>query len=346
MKIICFLFVFYSSSFYLELKATATMDENASRSICGTSEVYFDIAKNVRGGEETLHFRSEPLTESNYTFWKNFANYQETRAQEQETRAGGKHRLRIGLDAFKMTLDVYVHSRKHLIDVCFCSREDLSQDINAHPNFSAIEMVLTLFTQPNCPLTSHLGIMRGYDFYGYVQPQHPHIAMLMHGFAAAASRIIDPNVKYMTTRPSQTMARIFQEYFSQHAFPNPAGGKEIPQQNLLYYPGFTSESPEGSVPIDNTDNNFWQLYSMDLSTGKRIDSNPIKFLRPFWFSRNDTLFGQEKSWEHPILSNPQASLPPGVNQEFKQKWERVQTAEQEHLIAVSIEGLSAVWYGK
>lgn len=268
-----------------ELKASEPQVDNKDSIFWSTNaRLYQD---GVVVGEDKLIFRSELLSRVNCDYWREFCKYQRSQIES-------KHPLLTGLVAFEEALKNYGSTEKnpyYSLHICFASPTSLD-DTGQWPRFSEIEMVLAVFSKPGCPITTHLGITRGANFYGSDKLRHGNISMHLHSFAADTSLRRNPDVKFMVTRPSSMMREILQ--------------KNLP--GAYYYPGVASEATPGTAaPIDDTANEW------------RLTGTEITFLRPLWFPRLNETAETIKPWHHPMLlpSLEEQLSSPNASDQFK-----------------------------
>lgn len=74
-----------------------------------------------------------------------------------------------------------------------------------------IEMVVSVFANSEALITTHMGIFRNYKYFANKQEPHQGLALEIHGFAAAASKQLYPQIQYMVTNPAIKMKELIIE---------------------------------------------------------------------------------------------------------------------------------------
>lgn len=148
---------------------------------------------------------------------------------------------------------------------------------------SDVEMAVPVFLNPHSPITTHLGIFRGFEYFDEEIPTHRRISMQLHGFAAAASNLIYGNKVYMVTKPVGGMPVIMKETFRFDENSLYIGDEKERREKL--------EKPENTcsdfiptdllqpAPLTNLDDTNWKI--------TKPDGEVESFQKPDWFEHTD-----------------------------------------------------------
>lgn len=134
------------------------------------------------------------------------------------TESPNKDGIRAGLCAFQESLRIfrdYNYQPEIWITYALSGAGiDPAQPIT-QALFPHIEMVVTVMTSPQVPVTAHMGITR--TVYHEVAvfkkelPKHERLSIALHGFAAKTMKYIYPSKVWMVTAPVAKMADILQK---------------------------------------------------------------------------------------------------------------------------------------
>jgi hypothetical protein len=164
--------------------------------------------KNNMAGQ-VLTFVLEKVTNENRHKWIYFINIQLASAKEEDALLKNSDHDTIIVKNRKINEDL-----QNAIDVFqkFIEPVNNTQTWIAYAKkHDEIEMCLTVTTQhtlhpeDDAPITSHMGIFRPVNFSS---PKTRDLSILLHAFAARATKIMHPEKKYMYTFPLPVMHKI------------------------------------------------------------------------------------------------------------------------------------------
>lgn len=132
--------------------------------------------------------------------------------------------LNSGMYSFESSVNN--HSLDNQLWIAYTSTKDIekAEDITR----DEIEMAVTVLTDKDSPMVTHMGIGRSYHYLlGAAEALrkgkdgfklHSNLSMFLHSFAARVIRMTDPEKLYMITSPIPAMRHIMLKALPQHAY--------------------------------------------------------------------------------------------------------------------------------
>ncbi len=264
--------------FLLCIKANATIAPLFDREIIRINENMYvgkkqlpfrnsDGSVNTEGDD--VYFVFEKLTHDNIEFWNSYNRSQKLKVKNgvrADTGTGNTITTRTiaasdGVDGFSYSLDLDISN----IWVTYTTRKNPADGKEITEN--DIEMTFSVFLNETAPITTHMGISRGYDYFKYTKLPHLGLAMELHAFAAKVSDRIYGKKSYMVTKPVFEMTEIVFHSFKKHGLLDYIWVGDIKQKRSRH--SF----------IENTQRNVDLL--------KTFKNNPAEILvDKFWFEEN------------------------------------------------------------
>lgn len=233
-----------------------------------------DVSVRVKRVSETLYLgkkesnvyfvmeridRSVPNVDARLAFWQQYAKEEHNNHTEYKRKWSegllpkGKgflvfqdrsESLTAGLTSFQTSLNKY--SLDNELWIAYVSTKPIETAGEVTPN--DIEMVVTVLTDKEAPMVTHMGIGRSFHYllkalqadqvresvkhfsekelqeFGIIIPTedkfnlHRHLSMELHSFAAQVMRSRDPKKLYMITSPAPKMREIMCKTFPQHIY--------------------------------------------------------------------------------------------------------------------------------
>ncbi|WP_010299791.1 hypothetical protein [Candidatus Odyssella thessalonicensis] len=253
-----------------------------------------------RVGDKDLNFVMVKLTDESIKTWQDFAQGQNTAClriwdeitendkkpypeQPKEiqkylrfiniTRPGGKVTILDGLMAFRESLELYKSHGSEVWIACALAGHINPSSPITEELFPHIEMALTVLTSPAAPFTIHMGIARtvyhAEKAYKKELPHHSGLSMALHGFAAQAISLYDPQKIFMITYPAFPMVEVIEKTLLPEEY---LCGKAV--SKVYQY------DEKGNLQISNFNGEIVKSISAD----ERQDKT-WSFIRHFYFGR-------------------------------------------------------------
>lgn len=179
-----------------------------------------DGTVNTEGDD--VYFVFEKLTDKNFDFWENYNHIQDLKSK----REGAIADVGVGNTRTKKTVTVidgissFLYSLKLKgklnsdIWITYATRKNPVDGMQI--NEGDIEMAFSVFLNEVAPITTHMGISRGYDYFKYSMRPHLGLAMELHAFAANVSNKIYSTKSYIVTKPAREMREIMLQSFKKN----------------------------------------------------------------------------------------------------------------------------------
>jgi hypothetical protein len=254
-----------------------------------------DYTQNKKEASKPTYFYFERLTIDKLIFWRNFIAEQkkQTRGIINNRNENKKKVISTidGYTSFEESLNLYNNNRSiDYIWIAYSSLKKLEEK-DQMLNYD-IEMVVSVFFQPDIPITFHRGITRNHLFFQSEYPSTKNLSIYLHSFAAKSVLTICEQIKvdspkYMITRPAIVMGNIILKKF--------ASLDESFKENN---PGFNTNTNKNYYSSSKI-KNIWvcdekdrtEAYNEGMCIPKESNDSedvfPLKFLQQYSENKND-----------------------------------------------------------